>query len=30
MSHPTMQTLTDYGPRYAVENSGQFNMSEMN
>ena len=25
-SHPTIQTLTGYGPRYAVENSGQFNM----
>ena len=27
MSRPTMQTLIGYGPRYAVENSGQFNMS---
>ena len=27
MSRPTMQTLIGYGPRYAIENSGQFNMS---
>ena len=27
MSHPTMQTLTGYGPRYTFENSGQFNIS---
>ena len=27
MNRPTMQTITGYGARYAIENSGQFNMS---
>ena len=28
MSRPTIQILTGYSPRYAVKNSGQFNMSD--